>query len=118
MATRLSRAALTQLHRELEEAASVAGGSWVTTIRRVLLPLLAPSLLASFLLLFIVGFREFTLPVVLQSQDNVVLSVILWTLFTSNRATDAAAVGVLIVLCIVPIILLGRHVLLGRDGRG
>ena len=118
VATRLSRAALTQLHRELEEAASVAGGSWVTTIRRVLLPLLAPSLLASFLLLFIVGFREFTLPVVLQSQDNVVLSVILWTLFTSNRATDAAAVGVLIVLCIVPIILLGRHVLLGRDGRG
>src|SRR5262249_40915123 len=59
---RLSRAALMQIHGGREEASRVAGGRWLTTITRVVLPLLAPALLASFVLLFIIGFREFTLP--------------------------------------------------------
>src|SRR5262249_24600537 len=67
VATRLTRAALMQSHVELEEASAVAGGAWLTTLRRVVLPLLRPSLVASFVLLFIVGFREFTLPMILHS---------------------------------------------------
>ncbi|MGH7089050.1 MAG: ABC transporter permease, partial [Stellaceae bacterium] len=62
VSTRLSRVALTQLHPELEEAAYAAGGSWGPTMRRVVLPLMAPALVANFVLLFIIGFREFTLP--------------------------------------------------------
>ena len=118
VATRSSRAALAQLHRELEEAADVAGARWLATIARIVLPLLAPSLLANFMLLFIVGFREFTLPVILQSPDNLVLSVIMWSLFMSEKTSDAAAVGTLIVLCVVPVIAFGRRALLGRDGQG
>jgi iron(III) transport system permease protein len=118
VATRSSRAALAQLHHELEEAADVSGARWLATIARIVLPLLAPSLLANFVLLFIVGFREFTLPIILQSPDNLVLSVIMWSLFTSNKTADAAAVGTLIVLCVVPVIVFGRRALLGRGGQG
>jgi len=118
VATRSSRAALAQLHQELEEAADVAGARWLGTIARIVLPLLAPALLANFVLLFIVGFREFTLPVILQSQDNTVLSVIMWTLFVSNKTADAAAVGTLIIACVVPVIIFGRQLLLGRNGQG
>ena len=114
--TRLSRAALMQIHGELEEASHVAGGRWLTTIRRVVLPLLAPSLLASFVLLFIIGFREFTLPVLLQSRDNEVLSVIMWKLFVGNQTSQAAAVGTTIVILIIPVIFLMRRLLLGREG--
>jgi iron(III) transport system permease protein len=117
VATRSSRAALTQLHRELEEAADVSGARWLGTIFHIVLPLLAPSLLANFVLLFIVGFREFTLPIILQTPDNLVLSVIMWTLFTSNQTADAAAVGTLIVVCVVPVIIVGRRALLGRGGQ-
>jgi iron(III) transport system permease protein len=118
VATRSSRAALAQLHQELEEAADVAGARWLGTIFRIVLPLLTPALLANFVLLFIVGFREFTLPVILQSQDNMVLSVIMWTLFVSNKTADAAAVGTLIILCVIPVIVFGRRLLLGRGGQG
>jgi iron(III) transport system permease protein len=118
VATRSSRAALAQLHHELEEAADVSGARWLATMARIVLPLLAPSLLANFVLLFIVGFREFTLPVILQSPDNLVLSVIMWSLFTSIKTADAAAVGTLIVLCVVPVIVFGRRALLGRGGQG
>ncbi|HKT16932.1 MAG TPA: iron ABC transporter permease [Stellaceae bacterium] len=114
VATRSSRAALAQLHRELEEAADVAGASWLAAMRRVVLPLLAPALLGNFVLLFIVGFREFTLPVILQSPENTVLSVTLWSLFVSNKSADAAALGTLIVVCVVPVIVLARRTLLAR----
>jgi iron(III) transport system permease protein len=118
VATRLTRAALMQIHVELEEASAVAGGAWVTTLRRVVLPLLRPSLVASFVLLFIVGFREFTLPMILQSPDNVVLSVMMWKAFQGGRTMEAAAIGTIIVLLAVLVIFAVRNVVLARDNQG
>jgi iron(III) transport system permease protein len=115
VSTRLSRAALMQIHSELEEASAAAGGRWGTTIRRVVLPLLAPSLVASFVLLFIVGFREFTLPMLLESPKNVVLSVIMWQDFNNAHVPEAAAVAVIILVCVTPVIFVMRRQLL-RNG--
>ncbi|OFZ98304.1 MAG: hypothetical protein A3H35_03995 [Betaproteobacteria bacterium RIFCSPLOWO2_02_FULL_62_17] len=113
--TRLSRAALMQIHAELEEASYMSGGAWLTTLRRVVLPLLSPALLSSFLLLFIIGFREFTLPTILQSEDNVVISVIMWHFFASNRIPQAAAVGTLIIVFVAPVIFIMRRLLQRQD---
>ncbi|MFI5031290.1 MAG: ABC transporter permease [Reyranellales bacterium] len=114
VSTRLSRAALIQIHPELEEASLASGGRWLDTIGRVVLPLLAPSLMASFLLLFIVGFREFTIPMILQSEDNWVLSVILWKLQSDRQTAQAAAVGTMILLFVAPVIFVLRRQLLSR----
>jgi iron(III) transport system permease protein len=116
VSSRLSRASLMQIHSELEEASSASGGRWLDTVRRVVLPLLAPSLLASFLLLFIVGFREFTIPLVLQSEDNWVLSVIMWKLQADRQTAQAAAVGTLILLFVTPVIFVLRRHLLSKQG--
>jgi iron(III) transport system permease protein len=116
VSTRLSRAALIQIHPELEEASFASGGRWLDTIGRVVLPLLAPSLMASFLLLFIVGFREFTIPMILQSQDNWVLSVIMWKLQADRQTAQAAAVGTMILLFVTPVIFVLRRHLLSRQG--
>jgi iron(III) transport system permease protein len=117
VSTRLTRAALMQVHAELEEASSVSGAQWFTTIRRVVLPILTPSLVASFILLFIIGFREFTIPTILQSPDNSVLSVMMWQAFQGGKTTQAAAVGTMIVLFVIPIIFSLRRFVLARDGR-
>jgi len=117
VATRLTRAALMQIHAELEEASSVAGGQWLTTIRKVVLPLLMPSLVASFVLLFIIGFREFTIPMILQSTDNGVLSVMMWQAFQSGKTMQAAAVGTIIVMLVIPVIFVMRRFVLARDGK-
>ncbi len=114
VSTRLSRAALIQIHPELEEASFASGGRWLDTIRRVVLPLMAPSLMASFLLLFIVGFREFTIPMILQSEDNWVLSVMLWKLQSDRQTAQAAAVGTMILLFVTPVIFVLRRQLLSR----
>ena len=115
VSTRLSRAALIQIHPELEEASAASGCRWLDTVGRVVLPLLKPSLMASFVLLFIVGFREFTIPMILQSQDNWVLSVILWKLQADRQTTQAAAVGTMILLFVTPVIFLLRRQLLSRE---
>ena len=114
VSTRLSRAALIQIHPELEEASFASGGHWLDTIGRVVLPLLAPSLMASFVLLFIVGFREFTIPMILQSEDNWVLSVIMWKLQSDRQTAQAAAVGTMILLFVTPVIFVLRRQLLSR----
>lgn len=112
--TRVSRAGLMQIHRELEEASYTAGGRWGVTLRRVVLPLLAPSLFAGWILLFIVGVREFTLAMVLHSPDNVVISVLLWRFFSSGETEKAAALGVLVLALVTPVIFFARHALLPR----
>ena len=117
VATRLTRASLMQIHAELEEASSVAGGQWLTTIRRIVLPLLTPSLVASFVLLFIIGFREFTIPAILQSPDNQVLSVMMWQAFQAGKTQQAAALGTMIVLFVIPVIFGLRRFVLARDGK-
>jgi iron(III) transport system permease protein len=114
VATRLTRAALTQIDVELEEAASVSGATWFATLRRVVLPLIKPSLAASFVLLFIIGFREFTLPMILQSPDNVVLSVLMWKAFQGAKTMEAAAIGTVIVVLVIPGIFAVRNLVLAR----
>jgi iron(III) transport system permease protein len=107
--TRISRAGLMQLHPELEEASHVSGGQWWTTIRRIVAPLMAPSLLASFVLLFIIGFREFTIALLLLGETNMVLSVMLFRFFQNAEMGKAAAVATLIVLFVVPVIFVARR---------
>jgi len=116
--TRISRAGLMQLHAELEEASHVSGGQWWTTVRRIVLPLMAPSLLASFVLLFIIGFREFTLALILLGESNMVLSVILFRFFQNAEMDKAAAVAMLIVVFVVPVIFLVRRFALPQERSG
>jgi iron(III) transport system permease protein len=73
-----------------------------------------PALSAGFILLFIVGVREFTMPLVLYSQDNVVLSVLLWQLFQSGQPALSAALASIIVAVVLPVIFVARRTLARR----
>jgi iron(III) transport system permease protein len=114
VATRVSRAGLTQMDHAFEEASAVAGARWLTTARRILFPLMAPSLAASFVLLFVIGVREFTLPLVLGSADNVVLGVVLWRLFEDGHVAEAAAVATMVIALVVPVVFAMRRYVVNR----
>ena len=112
--TRISRAGLMQLHRELEEASSISGARWFATQWRIVLPLLLPTLASGFILLFITGVREFTMGLLLYSQDNVVLSVLLWRLFESGQAGPSAALATIIIVLVIPVVFVARRALAPR----
>ncbi|MGZ6298940.1 MAG: ABC transporter permease, partial [Candidatus Limnocylindria bacterium] len=54
----------------IEEAAMDLGATYPTTLRRVVLPLLGPSLLSAWLTCFIVSFDEVALAVFLAGHDQ------------------------------------------------
>ncbi len=113
--TRLARAGFLQIHPELEEASAASGARWIATQRRILVPLMLPTLSAGFVLLFIVGVREFTIPLVLYSPDNVVLSVLLWQLFQSGQPAPSAALASIVIAVALPVIFVVRRVLVRRS---
>lgn len=52
-----------QIHRELEEAASVSGAPLLSTLRRVVAPLLSPALISAWIFIFLICSKELAVAV-------------------------------------------------------
>ncbi|MEO8537024.1 MAG: iron ABC transporter permease, partial [Betaproteobacteria bacterium] len=107
--------ALKSLGSDVEEAARVAGASPFRVAISVSLPLIAPALLFSAVLVFFLGIELFGLPLVLgDPEGNLVLSTYLYKL-TNKLGTPSyhlmAAVAVCIVAMTIPLVLLQRRLL-------
>jgi iron(III) transport system permease protein len=98
-------AAMAQVSSELEESAMVSGASWAQTFRRVLVPLASSGILAGFIYILIVSFRELSSTILLYSPGKEVLSVLLWEQFENGQLTTLAAIGVGMVLILVALVL-------------
>ena len=94
---RFNSASLIQLHKELEESASLSGADWLTTFRRVVLPLLKPGLLAGWIYIVIVSVRELSSTILLYSPDSQVVSVVLWEMWQNGQYVQLSALGVMLV---------------------
>ncbi len=103
--TRTISGGLMQIHPELENAATASGASWVTTMRKILLPLLWPHFLNGWLWIVAHSMRDLTLALTLMSPDNVVLSSTLWLLWTFGDIPRAAALLMLMVLSLLVLVL-------------
>jgi iron(III) transport system permease protein len=103
---RYASAAMAQTSSELEESAMVSGASWFQTFRRVLMPLASSGIMAGFMYILIVSFRELSSTILLYSPGNEVLSVLLWEQFENGQLTTLAAIGVGMVLILVALVLI------------
>ncbi|SRR5579884_143 len=104
--TRVTNSALINIHTELEEAASVAGASTFTMLKRIVAPLLRPAFVYAWLWLALLTVRELTLSTLLFSPRNITLSVVSWSLFSAGQLGQSAAVGLLLMCCLLPLVLL------------
>jgi iron(III) transport system permease protein len=89
---------------ELEEAATSSGASWLQAFGRVFVPLLMPSLLASFLYAMIVSFREISAAIFLYTSGTEVVSVQIYDLFRNGTYPVVAALGIVMVLFLVVLV--------------
>jgi iron(III) transport system permease protein len=103
--TRTVNGALMQIHPELENAATAAGAPWLTTMRKILLPLLWPHFLNAWLWIVAHSMRDLTLALTLMSPDNVVLSSTLWVLWSFGDIPRASALLMLMVVGLLLIVL-------------
>lgn len=75
-ATRICGAGLSQLHAELEEAGRICGGGWLLIMRRIVLKLIAPSVMASIIYVSLRAFREYAASLFLTAPGTEVFSVL------------------------------------------
>lgn len=105
-ATRMFNSGLVQIHEELDEAGYVAGLGPMGVIRRILIPLLGPTLLYSWLWMALLAFRELTMAAFLASRGNLTLPVIIWSMWSAGRLNQAAAAALVFVGLLTPLIVL------------
>jgi iron(III) transport system permease protein len=92
---RFSHAGAMQIHLELEEAAAGAGANRFQIFRKIVLPLLLPSVLMSWLFVVLLCVRGVALPILLASPNSQVVSVMLYDLWVNGQVNELAAFGVI-----------------------
>jgi iron(III) transport system permease protein len=105
-ATRMTNASLIQIHKDLDEAARVSGASSAATLWRVILPLLAPTLGYAWLWIALLVYRELTLAVLLTTRENLTLPVLVWNLWANGGLGPAAALTLVLMALMIPIVAL------------
>ena len=114
--TRLMNGAIVQVHKELEEAAYVSGATTFRTLIHITLPLLFPAFAAGWIWVAVHALRSFSIPLMLAGRNNQVFAVLLWE-YWENTISLAAAVGVLLILGLIPLTLLLRKFVTQLSGQ-
>jgi iron(III) transport system permease protein len=109
--------ALLQIHQELENAATVSGAPWATTLRRIVLPILWPQFLNGWLWVVAHSARDLTVPLMLMSTGNLVVSSLLWMMWEHPNVPSAAALAVLLVVALMSLVFVVQHFGLKRMER-
>ena len=84
-----------QIHRELEEAAGVAGAGPMGVLRRVVVPLLSPALLSGWLFIFLIAAKELSMAVLLSGPGSQTMAVAMFDLWTNGQGGELSALGLL-----------------------
>ncbi|MDF2114907.1 iron ABC transporter permease [Roseiarcaceae bacterium H3SJ34-1] len=105
-ATRMTNSGFIQLHTELEESAQMSGASMPRVFRRILVPLLSPTLLYAWLWIALLTFRELTLAAILTSGDNTTLPMVIWGLWQGGGLGQASALAMIMLVAMAPVIAL------------
>ena len=90
--------AFVQIHNHLEESSQVAGASWLTTFRRIIVPLLVPGLVSGWVLMATMFFRELTLSVVLSRPGSEVLAVQILRFSEDGQWGRLSALGIIMIV--------------------
>jgi iron(III) transport system permease protein len=104
--TRMTNSSLIQIHKDLEESATMSGASTGSVVRHVIVPLLTPTLVYAWLWIALLTFRELTLAIILTTRDNITLPVVVWSLWNASGFGQAAAITLVLIALMVPIIAL------------
>ncbi|OGL66073.1 MAG: hypothetical protein A3J27_01215 [Candidatus Tectomicrobia bacterium RIFCSPLOWO2_12_FULL_69_37] len=97
-------AVMLAVSEELDQSSRMAGASWLTTLKRVTIPLLKPGIFAGWILLFVIFLRELSISIILYSTGTETLSVGVYYLtnFENEPLTSALSVAqsVVLLLCV------------------
>ncbi|MBQ9763078.1 MAG: iron ABC transporter permease [Phascolarctobacterium sp.] len=107
MSVRTIAASLSQVHSSLEEAALNSGADWLRCCKDIIIPLIAPSVIAGWFLIFMPSFYELTMSLLLYGAETKTIGVLLYDLQTYADAQNASVLSVII----LAVVLVGNLIL-------
>jgi iron(III) transport system permease protein len=118
LVTRAALASFRQFDPALEEASASLGASWVTTMRRVALPLVLPGLAAGALLAFVTALGEFVASILLYTHRTRPISMAILSQLRAFDFGGAAAYGVFLIVLMAVVFLFGYRKVSDGPGMG
>src|SRR4249920_1724796 len=103
-----------QLHDDLPQASMVCGAGFLTTFRRILLPLLRPGFIAGWILLASIYLREFSTSVFLYSPGAEPLGPLLYHFYVDGNLGPMCSLALIVSVVCITLILVARKI--GRVG--
>ena len=116
--TRTMNATSLQIQFELDEAAYASGVSKLDTFRRIFLPLMAPAIFYSALMVGMLAARDLTLPLVMNTGNSEVVATLIFNLQTNGEQNAAAAVALYMIVVLVLLALFARRITGMQEIRG
>jgi len=100
-----------EIPRELEDAAYVDGAGFVTLVRRVVAPLMAPGLIATAILIFVFSWNEFPVALALTNNETgtVPVAIAKYAQVEEIKYTQMAAASVLSAVPAILVLLFGQR---------
>jgi iron(III) transport system permease protein len=107
-------AAIGQVDTRIDEASTVCGARWLTTMRRVTLPLIAPGIVAGGVLVFSTLIMDLSITILLYSPEWKTLAIVMFDQLSNNKIGYASASGSLAILVATTLVFLASR-LAGRS---
>ena len=101
---------IVQLHDDLQQASMVCGASFLTTFRRILLPLLRPGFIAGWILLASIFLREFSTSVFLYSPGAEPLGPLLYHFYVDGNLGPMCSLALVVSVVCMTLILIARRI--------
>ncbi len=98
--------AIAQLPTEWEEAAVLDGAGLLAIVGRVVLPLVAPSVAATVIVLFVIDWNMLLVPLILTSGDIKTIPVAMSDFFTFERELEWPTAAAALIVSLAPVALL------------
>ena len=105
---------IVQIHKDLEDASAVCGAGLGMTMRRILIPLMRPGIVAGWIVLATFFIREFSCSIFLYSPGAEPLGPLIYFYYEEGTFGIMAGVGVLIMLASLILVALTQRFARGR----
>lgn len=92
---RYAHGGVMQIHRELEEAARASGASQWMVLKRIVVPLLLPAIIAGWLFIFLGSANELSMSILLAGPRSQVMAVAIYELWGNGQGVEVYALGML-----------------------
>jgi iron(III) transport system permease protein len=101
---------IVQLHDDLQQASMVCGAGFLTTFRRILLPLLRPGFIAGWIILSTIYLREFSMSVFLYSPGSEPLGPLLYHFYVDGNLGPMCSLALIVSVVCIALIVIARRV--------